>query len=79
MVEHGLGITTAPALAAEFLDESDIAFLGLRDPIAWRKVYIVSRLGRQLAPVSRQLLQAIEQELRIIAKNHPRIELTIGK
>ncbi|KQW76825.1 LysR family transcriptional regulator [Ensifer sp. Root127] len=73
LIENGLGITTAPALAAEFIPDSRIAFLGLTEPVAWRNVYIVSRLGRTVPPMVTALVKAIEAELAVIAKGHSRI------
>ncbi|MDX3973780.1 LysR family transcriptional regulator [Shinella sp.] len=73
LIENGLGITTAPALAAEFLPDNGIAFLGLTEPVAWRSVYIVSRLGRAPSPIVTALVAAIEQDLATIAKGHSRI------
>lgn len=73
LIENGLGITTAPALAAEFIPDNRIAFLGLVEPVAWRSVYIVTRVGRALPPIVTALVKAVEAELSIIATDHPRI------
>jgi LysR family transcriptional regulator, carnitine catabolism transcriptional activator len=73
LIENGLGITTAPALAAEFLPDNRIAFLGLVEPVAWRSVYIVTRLGRALPSMVTALVKTVEAELAVIAKSHSRI------
>lgn len=75
LIENGLGITTAPALAAEFIPDNRIAFLGLTEPVAWRSVYTVRRLGRALPPMVTALLKTIEVELAIIAEGHSRITI----
>lgn len=75
LVEGGLGVTTAPALAAEFLPRNGMVFLGLTEPVAWRTVYKVTRIGRSLPPMVKALVQAVESELKIIASNHDRIQI----
>jgi LysR family carnitine catabolism transcriptional activator len=73
LIENGLGITTAPALAAEFIPDTRIVFLGLTDPVAWRSVFVVTRLGRSLPTMVTALVKTIEVELADIAKGHSRI------
>ncbi|WP_411036603.1 LysR family transcriptional regulator [Shinella sp. BYT-45] len=73
LIENGLGVTTAPALAAEFIPDNRIAFLGLIEPVAWRSVYIVSRLGRALPPMVTALVKTVEAELAAISNGHSRI------
>lgn len=75
LVEHGLGVTTAPALAAEFMSTDKIAFLDLVEPVAWRSVYAVTRLGRTLPPVTDAIRKVIEKEIRLLARNHTRISV----
>lgn len=76
LVEHGLAVTVAPALAAEFLADERIEVLTIRNPAQWRNVYTLTREGRSLAPNTRNLVAAVENELSKIAADHPRIELT---
>lgn len=73
LVENGLGVTTAPALAAEYMKDDRITFLGLKDPVAWRSVYVVSRIGRAQPTQVQDLVTAVETELAAIAKGHSRI------
>lgn len=75
LVESGLGITTAPALAAESLPGRSLIFLGLSDPVAWRSVYKVTRLGRSLPPFAQLLVQSIEDKIKAVAQGHARIEI----
>lgn len=75
LVENGLGITTAPALAAEFVSDSRLVFIGLSEPTAWRTVYVVHRVGRNASPAVQAFVGAIEAELASIAKGHPRISV----
>lgn len=73
LVEHGLGITTAPALAAEYMSSGNISFIDLVEPVAWRSVYTVTRLGRTLPSTTLALIKAIKAEIDGIAKDHDRI------
>lgn len=77
LVEHGLAITVAPALAAEFLAGSQIAVLPLREPVPWRSVHLLTREGHATAPNTQELVAAVEEELVKIAANHPRIRLAV--
>lgn len=74
LLESGLGITTCPALAAEFLTDSPLEFRGLSDPVAWRTVYRVTRVGRHLPVMIEKIIGAIEAEVRAISAGHRRIE-----
>ncbi len=76
LIENGLGITTAPALAAEFIPDNRIAFLGLTEPVAWRSVHVVTRLGRALPQMATALVKAVETEIATIADGHHRITTT---
>jgi LysR family carnitine catabolism transcriptional activator len=75
LLENGLGITTAPALAGEYLDNSNLKFRGLKEPVAWRTVYRVARVGRALPRMAQELVDAIEMEVKRLTQGHERIEL----
>lgn len=73
LVENGLGVTTAPALAAAFMSTDQISFLDLLEPVAWRSVHTVTRVGRTLPSVVEALMRAIEGKIRSIAAENQRV------
>jgi LysR family carnitine catabolism transcriptional activator len=77
LLENGLGITTAPALAAEFTANSSLKFRGLNEPVAWRTVYRVTRVGRALPHMVQKLIDAIESETNRLATGHSRIQFIV--
>ncbi|MDA0355439.1 MAG: hypothetical protein O2838_08040 [Proteobacteria bacterium] len=57
MVGAGNGITVTAALAApEASEHYDLVFISLEKPVVWRSICTVSRRGRKLTKVARDLL-----------------------
>lgn len=60
MVAAGNGMTVTAALAApEARELYDLRFIELTEPVIWRSVHTVTRRGRGLTPVARDLLSEI--------------------
>lgn len=75
LIENGLGVTTAPALAGEFMNDTRVLFFGLSEPNAWRSVYCVTRSGRMLSPMAALLVKQVREVILKISKNHRRIKV----
>lgn len=76
LIENGLGVTTAPALAGEFMNDTRVLFLGLSEPDAWRSVYCVTRSGRTLSPMAALLVKQVREVIVGMARNHSRITIS---
>lgn len=74
LVEGGLAVSTAPALAARNSEARDVVFAVLEEPVAWRKVWKIARVGRTIPPVTQSVVREIENHLVGVSMDNDRFE-----
>jgi DNA-binding transcriptional LysR family regulator len=59
LIEAGLGVAAVPSMAMPMRDHPILTSVPLVDPVVTRRVGIVRRRGRPLAPAAQQFYQTI--------------------
>lgn len=74
LVESGLAVSTAPALAARNSQQRGVVFSVLEEPVAWRIVWKIARVGRTIPPVTKSVVREIENHLIRVSKENDHVE-----